>query len=300
MHVTASRFLLLLDVASVAGFGCSAARLGVGPSTDGLCRLSGQAYSEVEHLHPAFERLAPGCCPPRLCLRTAPIPPRTSQPGSHSRQPQRRQPRPQRSSRFHRCASLDSPPLTIPTHPSLGRRVLESYYLLFVHDAADSNAVYDYDVLVSRALNACLLGEHVAPRWSLGHVLRWAPAMPKANIRAVQEKKPDSELAEALATDLGIIRTVGLYKVMGEAVQAVVGGVYHQFVRPSSPAFSNLTHDPFQGGSVAHRLFHTRILPYVLHSDRGSAVPPELHAGAMKICETMGGMAAYDTNGSVN
>lgn len=165
----------------------------------------------------------------------------------------------------------------------IGRRVLESYYLLFVHDAADSNAVYDYDVLVSRALNACLLGEHVAPRWSLGHVLRWAPAMPKANIRAVQEKKPDSELAEALATDLGIIRTVGLYKVMGEAVQAVVGGVYHQF-----------------GGSVAHRLFHTRILPYVLHSDRGSAVPPELHAGAMKICETMGGMAAYDTNGSVN
>jgi len=40
------------------------------------------------------------------------------------------------------------------------------------------------------------------------------------------------ELEHALTANPGIVKSVGLYKVMGDAVQAVVGGVYHQFVRP--------------------------------------------------------------------
>jgi hypothetical protein len=42
----------------------------------------------------------------------------------------------------------------------------------------------------------------------------------------------DIELEQAFSTHSGIVKSVGLYKVMGDAVQAVVGGVYHQFVRP--------------------------------------------------------------------
>ena len=44
----------------------------------------------------------------------------------------------------------------------------------------------------------------------------------------------DPELAMALRAHPQIVRGVGLYKVMGEAVQAVVGGVYHQFVSRGS------------------------------------------------------------------
>ncbi|KAF9240462.1 hypothetical protein BU15DRAFT_87667 [Melanogaster broomeanus] len=111
---------------------------------------------------------------------------------------------------------------------------------------------HDYDLVVSRALNTYLLGEHIAPRWSLGRVLRWVPTVSQDTLRVNQ--------------------SVGLYKIMGEAVQAVVGGVYHQF-----------------GGSVAHRLFHTRILPHILLPERSSGVPAEFHAKALQICERMGG-----------
>lgn len=113
----------------------------------------------------------------------------------------------------------------------IGRRVLESYYLLFIHEVAQGRAHHDYDRLALRTLNTYFLGEHVAPRWSLGRVLLWVPTLPKETLRTAQIQNPDAELDEALAVSPGITKSVGLYKVMGEAVQAVVGGVYHQFVR---------------------------------------------------------------------
>ncbi|KAG6379875.1 hypothetical protein JVT61DRAFT_10435 [Boletus reticuloceps] len=113
------------------------------------------------------------------------------------------------------------------TRTSTGRRVLESYYLLFVHETAHGHAHHDYERLASRALNTYFLGEHIAPRWSLGP--------PKETLRATQTQNPDSELDEALAASPGVAQSVGLYKVMGEVVQAVVGGVYHQFVRGQLP-----------------------------------------------------------------
>lgn len=154
----------------------------------------------------------------------------------------------------------------------IGRRVLESYYLLFVHDSAKASADYNYDALAERALNSYVLGEHVAPQWSLGKVLRWVPTIPRNAMEAAQEHLPDAELTRALSANPGIVRSVGLYKVMGEAVQAVVGGVYHQF-----------------GGSVAHRLFHTRILPHILLPNQHGGVPMEFHAKALSISERMGG-----------
>lgn len=117
------------------------------------------------------------------------------------------------------------------SHLSIGRRVLESYFLLFVHEVAQGRAQHDYDRLASRALNTYFLGEHIAPLWSVGRVLQWVPTAPRETLRTTQTQKPDSELDEALRASPGIAKSVGLYKVMGEAVQAVVGGVYHQFVR---------------------------------------------------------------------
>lgn len=118
---------------------------------------------------------------------------------------------------------------------SIGRRVLESYYLLFIHEVAQGRGHHDYDRLTSRALNTYFLGEHVAPLWSLGRVLLWVPTAAKETLRTARTQNADSELTEALTASPGIAKSVGLYKVMGEAVQAVVGGVYHQFVRDRLP-----------------------------------------------------------------
>ncbi|KAI0251145.1 hypothetical protein BJV78DRAFT_1275462 [Lactifluus subvellereus] len=54
---------------------------------------------------------------------------------------------------------------------------------------------------------------------------------------------------------------------------AVVGGVLHQF-----------------GGSVAHRLFHTRVLPHLLLPGSPFGLPDVLHAEALKAAEHYGGL----------
>ncbi|KAG0707669.1 hypothetical protein DFH29DRAFT_894866 [Suillus ampliporus] len=162
----------------------------------------------------------------------------------------------------------------------VGRRVLESYYLLFLHSVAQNQNPHDYESLSSRALNTYLLGEHVAPRWSLGRILLWTPTVSQdvlqthKNIKSSSAKQSaEAELENVLTANPGIVRSVGLYKVMGDAVQSVVGGVYHQF-----------------GGSVAHRLFHTRILPHILLPGKAEGVPSEFHHRALALCERMGGM----------
>ena len=59
-------------------------------------------------------------------------------------------------------------------------------------------------------MNTHALGEHVAPHWRLQDVMRWV--LPRAG-----EPGPDG-------------RTAGLHKVAGTTVEAVVGGILHQFV----------------------------------------------------------------------
>ncbi|KIM86892.1 hypothetical protein PILCRDRAFT_815332 [Piloderma croceum F 1598] len=138
----------------------------------------------------------------------------------------------------------------------VGRRVLHAYLLMFLHSSPASDSTHDYELIASRALNTYGLGQYVAPKWHLGRILRWHPTIkpgtfkydPK-NMGKTSADDVDPELAVALRSHPQVIKSVGLYKVMGEAVQAIVGGAYHQF-----------------GGSVTHRLFHTRILPHLLIS----------------------------------
>lgn len=72
--------------------------------------------------------------------------------------------------------------------------------------------------MVSRALNTYVLGEHVGPRWGLGRALRWTPTVSATKLKSVEDRNT-------------MLRNVGLYKVQGDAVAAVIGGIFYQFVR---------------------------------------------------------------------
>ncbi|KAI0319903.1 hypothetical protein OF83DRAFT_1054146, partial [Amylostereum chailletii] len=117
---------------------------------------------------------------------------------------------------------------------------------------------YDYERTAARVLNTYVLGEHVAPKWNLNTVVRWSSSRGDA---------------AQVAASSGEMRSVGLYKVAGTTVEAIVGGVFHQF-----------------GGAVAHRLFHTRLLPHILLHGRPDGLPDALHEYAKAACEKMGGV----------
>lgn len=124
------------------------------------------------------------------------------------------------------------------TSNAVGRRVLQAYLTLFLHSSPASDITHDYELIAARTLNTYGLGQYVAPKWHLGRVLRWQPTIgPRANFNFDIKSRPgrsgndvDPELTAALKAYPQVVRSVGLYKVMGEAVQAVVGGTYHQFV----------------------------------------------------------------------
>ena len=96
---------------------------------------------------------------------------------------------------------------------NLGRRIIESYFLMFLHSCPNVNSGADYAKTSSNALNTYTLGEHVGREWGIGKVLKWKSMV-------------DSQMIEKGA-DNG---HVGLHKVLGTTVEAIVGGVYHQFV----------------------------------------------------------------------
>ncbi|KAH9050947.1 hypothetical protein EDB83DRAFT_2522402 [Lactarius deliciosus] len=156
---------------------------------------------------------------------------------------------------------------------SVRRRTLEAYLLLFLQ-ALPAAARHDHARIVAHVLNTHTLGQHVAPRWKLQEVMRWVP--PRAG---------DSVLDGRMA---------GVYKVAGTTVEAVVGGVLHQFVRGVivSVLFMALELTgglDGQGGSVAHRLFHTRVLPHILLPGSPLGLPDVLHADALSAVERYGG-----------
>lgn len=74
---------------------------------------------------------------------------------------------------------------------------------------------------MNNALDTYVLGEHVGPKWNIPAIMKWRP------VRLDPTTKPGSVLQ--LGPDVS--RSVGLYKVTGTTVEAVVGGVFHQFVR---------------------------------------------------------------------
>ena len=112
-----------------------------------------------------------------------------------------------------------------------GRRALESYTLLFLHECITRpsssttkslplpSTPFDIDLLTYRALKTHILGEFVGTRWQLDKAMLWIPVRRKGK----EEEK-----------NIG-----GLYKVMGTTVEAIMGGIFHHYVslallRPST------------------------------------------------------------------
>ncbi|KAH9925018.1 uncharacterized protein BXZ73DRAFT_91179 [Epithele typhae] len=152
----------------------------------------------------------------------------------------------------------------------VGRRVLQAYLLMFMDSAPSRQPNHNFAEIMENALNSYALGEHVAPHWDVGKVLKWRP-MNVGNLS--KPLGPGAEVPAPFA-DLRNVnaRGVGMYKVYGATVEAVMGGVFHQF-----------------GGSVSHRIFHTRLLPHLCIKGRLAGLHGAYHEHAMEICERMGG-----------
>ncbi|KAF9255568.1 hypothetical protein L218DRAFT_883869 [Marasmius fiardii PR-910] len=142
----------------------------------------------------------------------------------------------------------------------LGRRVLQSYLLLLLSSSPHLKVTDDLEEILSRTLNTYVLGEHVGSKWGLGRMLRWTPTVRAEKLGSTGDKT-------------SLLKSVGLYKVQGDTVSAVIGGIYHQF-----------------GGSVAHRVFHTRVLPQILLGKKNDGLPEAFHGDARAICNQMGGL----------
>ncbi|KAI0788652.1 ribonuclease-III-like-domain-containing protein [Abortiporus biennis] len=155
----------------------------------------------------------------------------------------------------------------------IGRRVLKSYLLLMLHSSGTN---LDYDYITEKVLHTHVLGEFVAPKWDLGRVMRWTPVN-------IDPRVASAATGELDHLDPKLSWSIGLYKVQGTAVEAVIGGIYHQF-----------------GGSVAHNVFHTRLLPHILLPGRPEGLPDSLHDHALKICQQLGGVNAPLVSGNSN
>jgi dsRNA-specific ribonuclease len=136
----------------------------------------------------------------------------------------------------------------------MGRRVLAAYLQLFLHSSSALHPSDDVEEIMKSTLNTDFIGECVGREWGVGRVIRWTPSAP-ANRLADMDRKVE------------VRRQVGLYKVQGEAVEAIIGGIYFQF-----------------GGIVAQRVFHTRLLPHLL-VNRG--LPKVFHEDANSMRERM-------------
>jgi hypothetical protein len=91
--------------------------------------------------------------------------------------------------------------------------------MMFLHSSRQLRPVDDVEDIAARSLNTHLLGEYVGNEWGVGRELVWAPSIS-------EQLKADGHLP-------------GLYKVQGETVQAIIGAIYHQFVR-ILPSLSNV------------------------------------------------------------
>lgn len=83
--------------------------------------------------------------------------------------------------------------------------------MMFLHSSQKLKFNADVEDIAARSLNTHLLGDYVGNAWGVGRELVWAPSISK-------HLKAEGHLP-------------GLYKVQGETVQAIMGAIYHQFVR---------------------------------------------------------------------
>jgi hypothetical protein len=93
--------------------------------------------------------------------------------------------------------------------------------MMFLHSCPNVKATHDYEAITEKALNTYVLGEFVGSKWGLPSVMKWRPV--------VHGDTMDPQDVVKLGRDASW--SVGLYKVSGTTVEAVVGGVFHQFVR---------------------------------------------------------------------
>ena len=96
--------------------------------------------------------------------------------------------------------------------------MLESYLLLLLTSSPRLKPSHDLQDIVSRVLNTYFLGEHIGSKWGLGRVMRWTPTI-AASMLAEESRVDKTKL----------LKDVGLYKVQGDAVTAVVGGIFQAY-----------------------------------------------------------------------
>ncbi|KXN82775.1 hypothetical protein AN958_02214, partial [Leucoagaricus sp. SymC.cos] len=168
-----------------------------------------------------------------------------------------------------RCLTHASHPSAMNGHNAglgfLGRRVLESYLLLYLTSSKVLKPMHDFRFITMWTLSPYTVGQQVGSKWGLGRVMRWVPSVNK-------EKLNEPLLGDKPSDKHELLRGVGLYRVQGDAVAAVIGAIYEQF-----------------GGSVAHRAFHTRVLPHLLLDGKNGGLPLVFHDEVREICDKMGG-----------
>lgn len=146
----------------------------------------------------------------------------------------------------------------------VGRRVSQAYLTMFLQTHHTSHSPADFASILSTTLSDTSLGAYVAPSWQLNRVLLWNPPLDryvadKLNERVARGEELDEESQKEAYS---VFKQAGMHKIMGDAVQAVFGGVFHQFVS-KAPLVHTIVLISWQGGQVAHQIFHTRILPHL-------------------------------------
>jgi len=171
----------------------------------------------------------------------------------------------------------------------LGRRVMNAYMNMFLlsrsSDSTPSSQKsrkskaklapafgeleFNLTAVIERLMDTYTLGEHVGPAWGLERVMRWTPALPMS-------EAPTSSSPPALA-----LRSSGLYKVRGACVEAAIGGVFHQY-----------------GGKIAHRVFHTHVLPHLTRE--GLGMPRQLIEDVQRLQQAFSRTSSPTQTGSAS
>ncbi|KAG8995968.1 hypothetical protein FRB90_012863 [Tulasnella sp. 427] len=145
----------------------------------------------------------------------------------------------------------------------LGRRVLNSSLVMFLHEArlvgsreagASSESIFNsqesemsYQAVVDSVLDSYPLGGQVGRPWNVDRITRWISALPQ---NAPETAKSSGKNAARAAT-----------------IEAIVGFVFHQY-----------------GATTAHRLFHTQVLPHLK-----PLLEPSLQSHVDTVCARLGG-----------
>jgi len=152
---------------------------------------------------------------------------------------------------------------------------MSAYLLLFLQSSPNLSAMDSTEDIASNTLHTNLIGEHVGHAWGVGRAMVWQPSTRR------DSRTGGSSPSESL-------RSAGLYKVQGETVQAIMGAIYQQHVGLHAFAYWSFLIPVifYQGATVAHRFFHTRLLPLVRVK---GGLPQAFHKEVDSICQRMGG-----------